>query len=84
MVIVTQAIVKLAALSPVAPEPRRRCSSYPTLVGTHKLSFGQDVTIHRAQQFLLGRAGFQYQIDGDCLDRSSFRKVGKPPSHSTP
>ena len=58
---------KQLALSPVAPEPRRRCSSFPTLVGTHKLSFGQDVTIHRAQQFLLGRAGFQYQIDVECI-----------------
>src|SRR6266446_5095449 len=45
------------------PEPRRRRNSFPTLVGTHKLSFGQDVTIHRTQQFLLGRTGFQHQID---------------------
>jgi hypothetical protein len=41
------------------PEPRLKCSSLFTLVGTAKLSFGQDVTVHRALQFLLGRAELQ-------------------------
>jgi len=48
--------------------PAKRCSflavkvkyrSSFTLVRTAKPSFSQDVTIHRAQQFLLGCAGLQ-------------------------
>jgi len=36
--------------------------------------------------YVIELANFQLRIgqSGDCLDRSSFRKVGKPPSHSTP
>jgi hypothetical protein len=38
---------------------REKKRSSLTLVGAAKPSFGQDVTIHRAQQYLLGCAGLQ-------------------------
>ena len=38
---------------------REKNRSSFTLVGAAESNFGQDVTIHRAQQFLLGCAGLQ-------------------------
>jgi len=37
------------------------------LVGTAKPGFGQDVTVHRAQQSLLGCAGLQQESSVQCI-----------------
>ena len=69
MLYATLAIVVAAALVPshrrivraheVFQQLEIKYRSSFTLVGTAKPSFGQDVTIHRAQQFPLGCAGLQ-------------------------
>src|SRR5215471_8444024 len=50
-----------------------------TLVVAAKPSFGQDVTVHRAQQFLLGCAGLQQQsgIQGIKLEIVAVRFAGR-------